>query len=124
MVRTPQRRGRRSDAPVDMINIRIDPELKHELKKASLDARVTVTTFVTRLIEEAVDGAGGGRAPGAATPGAARTARAGGATKLGFLIAPGLHAQLKEASLAKNVSVTEYLTRLINEAVSAAQGAR
>jgi predicted HicB family RNase H-like nuclease len=116
VVKTPQR-GRKASAPVPMINVRIDPDLKHELKQAALDARVTTTTFVTSLIEAALDSPGGARAPSSARP-------AGGATKLGFLIDPELHARLKGAVLDADQTVTEYLTRLIEEAVSAAQGAR
>ncbi len=116
MVKTPKR-GRGSDAPVSMINVRIDGELKHELKQAALDARVTTTTFVTSLIEDALDSPGGARPPSSARP-------AGGSTKLGFLIDPELHARLKGAALDADQSVTEYLTRLIVRTVSGAQGAR
>ncbi len=119
MVKTPPQRGRSSDAPVSMINIRIDADLKHALKRAALDARLPVTKLVTLLIKDGLDGSSGGHALEGTL---ARPA--GGSTKLGFLIDPELHARLKGAALDADQSVTEYLTRLIVRTVSGAQGAR
>ncbi len=116
MVRTPQR-GRRADAPVNRISIPIDAELKHELKQAVLDARSSsITTYVTGLIEEDLSSAG----RVAESPG---TAQAGRGARLDMIIDPDLHRRLKSAALDANMTVTEFVTRLIQEAVSAAQGA-
>ncbi len=117
MARTPQR-GRRADVPVNRISIPLDAELKHELKRAVLDARSpSITTYVTGLIEEDLS-----NPPRAAeSPG---TAQAGRGARLDMFIAPELHRRMKSSSLASDQSVTEYLTRLIENAVSAAQGAR
>ncbi len=100
-----------------MINIRIDPDLKHELKTIALASRMTTTGYVTRLVEADLDSPGGARPPGSARP-------AGGSTKLGFLIDPELHRRLKREAEGSGRTVTEYLTRLIENAVSGAQAAR
>lgn len=56
---TEAKRGRRSTARVGKMNINIDPDLHRELKRAALDADVTVTEYVTRLVEGAVRGNNG-----------------------------------------------------------------
>lgn len=117
MVRTPQR-GRRADAPVNRISIPIDKELKHELKQAVLDARSSsITTYVTHLIKENLSDTGRAKV-------LSRAARTGNDARLDMFIQPALHAQLKNVALTQNITVTEYLTCSIQEAVSAAQGAR
>ncbi|MDP9474921.1 MAG: hypothetical protein M3R38_04400 [Actinomycetota bacterium] len=110
-------RGRRADAPVNRISIPIDAELKHALKRAVLDARSpSITTYVTGLIEE--DPSNPPRA--AESPG---TAQAGRGARLDMFIDPELHRRLKSAALDADLTVTEYLAHLIEQAVSAAQGA-
>ncbi|MDP9474836.1 MAG: hypothetical protein M3R38_03950 [Actinomycetota bacterium] len=53
---TETKRGRRSTARVGKMNINIDPDLHLRLKRAALDDGTTVTGYVTRLIEGALDG--------------------------------------------------------------------
>lgn len=114
--------GRRSDRPVGVINVNIDKDLHHTIKLAALEERVTLTEYVTRLIEDAVDGRGGPEhkdgVPRLVGPSGSRRSR------LSMHIDPGLHRELKRASQAAGVTVTAYLTRLVEDAVSAAQVAR
>lgn len=114
MLGVPQR-GRRSDAPVSRLSVPIDGELKHELKQAALDDRVTVTEYVTRLIETAVSG------PERAA-GSTAAARIGDDARLDMNIDPELHRRFKRAALAQDVTVSQYLTRLVEAAVRGAGG--
>ncbi|MDP9439030.1 MAG: hypothetical protein M3P49_09825 [Actinomycetota bacterium] len=117
MVEKPQR-GRRADAPVRRISIPLNAELKHGLKQAVLDARSSsITTYVTGLIEEDLGGAG----RVAESPG---IAQAGRGARLDMIIDPDLHRSLKSAALDADLTVTAFLTRLIEGAVSCAQAAR
>lgn len=58
MVKTPQR-GRMYEGRVPRLGMNIDSDLHHALKKVALENRVTVSTYVIRLVEGAVRGAGG-----------------------------------------------------------------
>lgn len=116
MVRAPQR-GWRADYPVSRLSIPLDLELKYDLKRVALDARVSVTRFVTHLIEETVSGAG----HDTEAQGSAR-GRGGDAT-LDMNIDPDLHRDLKSAALDA-VTVTGYVTSLIEGAVRGAGSQR
>ena len=53
MTREPKR-GRRYEEDVKKLTMLIDPSLHRELKYAALDADLSVTALVTRLIQECV----------------------------------------------------------------------
>ncbi len=116
MDKTPQR-GRRYEGRVARLQIDISEELHHRIKQLALDERTTVTVLVGRFLEKA---ARSGRAPAPRR----RTQGDGALSRLGMNIDDGLLLRVKRVSLAADLMVTRYVERVLDEAVSTAQGPR
>ncbi|MDP9438092.1 MAG: hypothetical protein M3P49_05035 [Actinomycetota bacterium] len=114
MVETP-RIGRRYEGAVSRLNIDVETELLYLVKRLALDERITVTRWVERALREATLGV-----PGSAR---ARPRPLDATSKLSMNIDPELHRAVKRASLRAGLSVTRWVERVLDEAVSAAQGA-
>lgn len=115
MVRTPQI-GRRYGGDVARLNMDVDTELLYAVKRLALDERITVTRFVERALREQ---------SGSGAPEAVGARRDGGETsRLSMNVDPELHKAVKGEAIGAGLSVRCYVERVLDEAVSAAQGTR